>query len=98
MNHGDVARGEVLTVIQLRRILPTMLAVTYGYRDHRARYRTASHWVRARSDLGERLSSNPRKIAVIHDRNGGGVSRLVMSADFRLQPSSRPGPTVSPQP
>ena len=104
MIHGDVAVAEVMTIDEIRYVLPTTLRVVYSFRDHSATQRMASHWVRGRSDLGMRLTSNPKQIAVIHSRDGRGASRLVMATDFRVQPipqpdhPGRPHPDLTPPP
>ena len=85
MVHGDIAVGTILGSKHLPNVMPTMLRVDYSYRDHNAGEKTASHWVRARSALGERITKNPRQIAVLHDRRGRGVSRLVMADDFVVE-------------
>ncbi|MCA8958804.1 MAG: hypothetical protein KDC87_22190, partial [Planctomycetes bacterium] len=78
LSRGDVSVAEIRTVEGLRYVLPTMYRVSYVFRDHRAQQRTASHWVRARSPLGERVARAPRQMAVVHNRRGEGSSRLVM--------------------
>ena len=69
--------------------MPTMLRVTYAFRNHHADERIASHWVRARSALGTRLTTNPKQIAVLHGRSGRGLSRLVMADDFVVELAHR---------
>ena len=87
MRHGDVAVAEVLAIERIRYVQPGMLRVMYQFKDRRAEQHVASHWVRARSALGERLDKNPKQLAVIHDRSSGGGSRLVMADDFVVQQS-----------
>ena len=86
MAHGDIAVAEVMTLDEVRYILPTTLRVMYSFRDHHADQRMTFHWVRARSALGMRLMAKPKQIAVLHSRDGRGASRLVMATDFRVQP------------
>jgi hypothetical protein len=89
MVFGDIAVGSVLESRAIPYIMPTMLRVAYSYRDHTATERTASHWVRARSALGIRIQEHPRKIAVLHERRGRGISRLVMADDFVVEHRAR---------
>ena len=65
--------------------MPMTLRVSYTYRDHNANEKSASHWVRMRSALGERIAKNPKQLAVLLDRSGRGVSRLVMADDFVVE-------------
>lgn len=92
MNHGDIAAGKVLACTPIRFVNPSMLRVTYSYRDHHANERNGHHWVRARSALGQRLQAHPERIAVVHDRNRGDNSRLVMGDDFVVQQSGHAAP------
>lgn len=82
MTRGDVAVGEVLAFRLVRVVLPLMYTVEYRFRDHNAKVHQTWHWVRARSELGDRLRTNLERIGVVHDRRGRGVSRLVMASDF----------------
>ena len=98
MVHGDVGVAEIRTIETLRYVLPTMFRVSYTFRDHRAQMRTASHWVRARSALGERLATHPKHLAVIYARRGNGMTtRLVMAEDFVGQQANHPDPRHSPR-
>lgn len=98
MRHGDIATADVMAIEPLRYVLPTMFRVVYGYRDHHATQRVVSHWVRARSVLGVRLLTHPKRIAVVHSRGGGGASRLVMADDFVVQQAGRDDPSHSRNP
>jgi len=89
MKYGDMAVGEVVTSENIDLVMPTMLRVTYAFRNHHAEERIASHWVRTRSALGTRLTSNPKQIAVLHGRSGRGLSRLVMADDFVVELAHR---------
>lgn len=86
MQEGDVASAELIHWQEIRFVLPTMIRVSYRFRDHQARLVAASHWIRGRSALGDRLRENPRRLAVVHDRLGRGPSRLVIATDFLPQP------------
>lgn len=85
MSRGDVAVADVLAIETIRYVQPGMLRVMYQFKDRRSEQHVASHWVRTRSALGERLDSNPKQLAVIHNRSGRGGSRLVMADDFVVQ-------------
>ncbi len=82
MTHGDVAHGEIIQCQDIPVLLPSMLKVEYSFRDRHAKLFVASHWVRQRSELGQRLRENPKQLAVIHSRKGKNLSRLVMADDF----------------
>jgi hypothetical protein len=90
---GDVGIAELRAVETLPFIVPSMIRVTYSYRDHRARQRIAAHWVRARSALGQRLVAQPTHLPVVLNRSGRGVSRLVMADDFVVQHAGRDDPS-----
>jgi hypothetical protein len=57
LRHGDVAIAEPVEVRRVPFMVPTMLEVRFRFRDRSARVREGRHWVRARSELGERLST-----------------------------------------
>lgn len=82
MVHGDIAVGDVMHVHEVPILLPRTLRVVYGFRDRHAKYHIQSHWVRARSALGQRVQASPAMVAVIHSRRGWHLSRLVIAEDF----------------
>lgn len=82
LRYGDIAAAEVTQVQAVRFVLPTMLAVSYRFRDHHAQPCQGKHWVRRRSALGERLQVRSRRVAVVHGRRRATHSRLVMASDF----------------
>ncbi len=57
MREGDVGVADILEVRRVPVLLPSMLSVTYSFRDHHAQTRIGRHWVRTRSKLGERLAT-----------------------------------------
>lgn len=85
LRHGDVAVAEILDATRLYLVIPNMLSVHYSFRDRHAKLRTGWHWLRERSQLGERLSAGDERLAVIHDRRRPGHSRLVYPAQFLNQ-------------
>jgi len=93
MRHGDVATAEVIAIETLRNILPSMFRVVYRYRDHHANQQVVSHWVRSRSVLGVRLATRPDRVAVVHARDGQGLSRLVVADDFVVEPAGHDDPS-----
>jgi hypothetical protein len=91
LRRGDVGLAELLDVRSLPFVLPGMLRVSYRFRDHRARQCYGTHWVRARSHLGGKLTATPPpKLApLVHDRLRPWRSRLVTVDDFVLAPVAR---------
>ena len=87
---GDVAVAAILAVRTVPIALPTMLRVHYSFRDHNAKLRTGSHWVRAHGPLAGTIASSPRQVVVVHDRSKPRVSRLVLPADFRSPNAAAP--------
>jgi hypothetical protein len=57
LRNGDVTIAEPVEVRRVPFMVPTMLEVRFRFRDRSARVREGHHWVRARSELGERLST-----------------------------------------
>ena len=90
MSTGDVAVAEILEIRKQRLVLPSMLAVCYRFRDHRAIPRVGRHWVRARSALGEELSAGPTHMPVLHHRRWPQFSRLALVCDFQGDASTTP--------
>lgn len=90
MGTGDVGVAEILEIRRQRLVLPSMLAVCYRFRDHRAIPRVGRHWVRARSALGEELASEPTHMPVLHHRRWPQFSRLALVCDFRGDASATP--------
>ncbi len=90
--HGDVALAELDEVTELRYVIPRMLRVRYGFRDHHAVRRHGWHWVRARSALGMKLlqKPTPRVAPVVHSRNRPWDSRLASAEDFVPAEPARP--------
>lgn len=86
LSTGDVAAAEPIRVERVPVVVPTMLRAHYRFRDHHARWRVGRHWVRARSELGLRLSEVPSRFAVVHDRAHPERSRLVLAQDFAQFP------------
>ena len=91
LRSGDVAVAELIDVRPLAFVLPSMLRVTYRFRDHRARQRSGRHWVRARSCLGQKLSTTPTPTLapLVHDRLRPWRNRVVTVDDFVLAPAAR---------
>ncbi len=90
MNSGDVGVAEVLETRRLNFVLPSTVAVCYRFRDHRAILRVGRHWVRARSALGEHLSTEPQHMPVLHHRRWPQFSRLALVQDFQKSPAPSP--------
>ncbi len=90
MSSGDVGVAEILEIRRQRLVLPSMLAVCYRFRDHRAIPRVGRHWVRARSELGEELATEPTHMPVLHHRRWPQFSRLALVCDFRGDASATP--------
>lgn len=90
MGTGDVGVAEILEIRRQPLVLPSMLAVCYRFRDHRAIPRVGRHWVRARSALGEELSTEPTHMPVLHHRRWPQFSRLALVCDFRGDASATP--------
>lgn len=87
MSRGDVAVAELQSVRRLRFVLPTMLSVSYSFRDHHAAVRKGRHWVPLRSPLGLRLEvmrrrEGPCRMPVVHSRSRPGHNRLAIADDF----------------
>jgi hypothetical protein len=61
LRRGDSAVAEPYAVRRLTFMVPTMLEVRFRFRDRQARVREGRHWVRARSELGERLTTTGRR-------------------------------------
>lgn len=87
---GDVSLAELQEVKLLPVVVPGMLRVSYRFRDHRARERRGQHWVRARSQLGMKLTAvpPPREAPIVHDRYRAWRNRLVTVDDFVLAPAA----------
>ena len=83
LRHGDVAVAHVTGVRHVRFVLPEMLSVDYEFRDHRARWRSAWHWVREHSELGGRLREGAHELPVVHHRMRPWQSRLVEPGQFK---------------
>jgi len=88
---GDATVGRVVAIHEVVLVVPEMLRVTYEFRDHRAVVRVGSHWVRLRGALGERLLRQLRAerfeaMPVLHDRRVPQWNRLILPADFLVQP------------
>lgn len=101
LRHGDVGIAEVLACRRVRGVLPAMLAVEYGFRDHRAAACRGRHWVPRRSALGQRLRHRERGqrllLPVLHSRRWPQFSRLALPGDFApLSPSAAPQETMRP--
>jgi len=95
--HGDAAVAELTRVEPVRWVVPVMLRVHYRFRDHHACWCEGHHWVRARSVLGERLTTRPGQLVAIHDRRHPASNRLVTADGFRNTPVPRfEGETVLP--
>lgn len=85
--HGDATVGRVLTIEEVRRVLPRMLRVRYEFRDHRAVLRRGGHWVRVNGELGARLQRQVRSgrfepMPVLHDRRLPYWNRMILPQDF----------------
>jgi hypothetical protein len=85
--HGDVSVAQVLSVQRVRFCLPETWSVRFSFRDHHAHERTSRHWVRAHSNLGNRLRTMARhgtfeRLPVLHDRRFPQHCRLVLPDDF----------------
>jgi hypothetical protein len=57
LRDGDAAIAEPVEVRRVPFMIPTMLEVRFRFRDRSAQVREGRHWLRARSELGERLST-----------------------------------------
>lgn len=92
LEHGDATVGRVVGIHEVVLVVPEMLRVTYEFRDHRAVLRVGSHWVRTRGDLGARLLQQRRAekfeaLPVLHDRAVPRWNRLILPADFLVDPA-----------
>lgn len=86
LRHGDVTVAESFRAHRVRMPGPMTFRVEFWFRDHHAEVRTGSHWVRARSRLGEAVHSGERSLLVVHERRRPHRHQLVSIEDFGTTP------------
>ena len=83
---GDAAVAELTEIRRLPVINPGTLAVSFRFRDRRARITDGRHWVRERSALGQRVLEATTDMVVVHDRRRPRWHRLVVAEYFHPPP------------
>ncbi len=86
---GDVTVALPTRIERVAGIVPVTLRVHYRFRDHNARWCEGWHWVRARSELGGRLTAMRRELVLVHDRRRPELNRLVIASDFHAHRRQR---------